>query len=210
MNYINWFVFSSIIVIISGFLLIWFGLIQAETETNQTILPIPVKDSTSAKQKQASLITPPPAGLQNDQVFSGLEGEVAYVTKVVDGDTVDVVIDGTKHTIRLLGVDTPETVDPRKSVQCFGKESSNKTKELLSGKEVILQKDVTETDKYKRILRFIYIPLEDGDYLFVNDYLIREGYGKVLTIPPDVKYAEQFLDAQRQARENKKGLWGKC
>ena len=143
------------------------------------------------------------------EVF-GIEGERAYVTKVVDGDTVQVLIGNSKFTVRLLGVDTPETVDPRKSVQCFGKEASNEAKKLLTGKEVILQKDVSDTDLYKRWLRFIYLPLSDGSYLFVNDYLIREGFAKVLTIPPDVKFGEQFLEAQREAREGKKGLWGRC
>ncbi|KKQ79119.1 MAG: Micrococcal nuclease-like protein nuclease [Candidatus Daviesbacteria bacterium GW2011_GWF2_38_6] len=129
------------------------------------------------------------------------------VTKVIDGDTIE--IEGEKR-VRLLGVDTPETEDPRKPVQCFGKEASNKIKELLEGKRVILEKDITDQDKYGRLLRFVYLPLEDGTMLFVNDYLIREGYGQVLTIPPDVKFTDQFLEAQKQARMEKKGLWEKC
>lgn len=139
-----------------------------------------------------------------------MEGEKAYVTKVVDGDTIKVEMGGKELTVRILGVDTPETVDPRKSVQCFGKEASNETKSLLEGKEVFLQKDFTEMDKYGRLLRFVFLPLPDGQTLFVDDYLIREGYALVLTIPPDVKFAQQFLEAQREAREAKKGLWGKC
>lgn len=139
------------------------------------------------------------------------------VVKVFDGDTIEISSigrpasggEGTQR-VRYLGVDTPETKDPRKPVQCFGKEAASKNKELVEGKRVFLEKDVTETDKYGRLLRFVYLPLEDGSRLFVNDYLIREGYGQVLTIPPDVKYGEQFLDAQKQAREQKKGLWEKC
>lgn len=192
-------VFGSLLIIILGFFILWFGL----NPSHQTVLtqkaPIPTVNLQISETTESSLHS-----------ISGLGGDRALVTKVVDGDTIDVVIDGAKHTVRLLGVDTPETVDPRKSVQCFGKEASNEAKRLLSGREVILQKDVSETDMYKRWLRFIYLPLEDGNYLFVNDYLIREGFAKVLTIPPDVKYTEQFLDAQRQARENKKGLWGRC
>ena len=129
------------------------------------------------------------------------------VTKVIDGDTFEIE-DGKR--VRILGVDTPETKDPRKPVQCFGKEASNKTKELLEGKRVILEKDITDQDKYGRLLRFVYLPLEDGTMLFANDYLIREGYAMVLTIPPDVKFAEQFLKAQKQARMEKRGLWQKC
>lgn len=129
------------------------------------------------------------------------------VTKVIDGDTIE--IEGGQR-IRYLGVDTPETQDPRKSVECFGKEAKNKNKDLVEGKRVILEKDITDSDKYDRLLRYIYLPLQDGTLLFVNDFLIREGFAKVLTIPPDVKYAEQFLDAQRKAREGNLGLWKIC
>lgn len=141
----------------------------------------------------------------------GFSNESVLVTKVIDGDTIEV--EGGEK-VRYLGVDTPETKDPRKPVQCFGKEASNKNKELVEGKRVILEKDITDTDKYNRLLRFVFLPLGpstgSGQLLFVNDYLIREGYAQVLTIPPDIKYSEQFLEAQRKAREQKKGLWGKC
>lgn len=137
----------------------------------------------------------------------GLMGERALVTKVVDGDTIVVNND---QTVRFIGIDTPETVDPRRPVGCFGKEASNEVKSLLSGKEIIMQKDVSEKDKYNRILRLIYLPLENGQTLFVNDYLVREGFAKVYTYPPDVKFNEQFLQAEKVAREGKKGLWGGC
>jgi micrococcal nuclease len=147
--------------------------------------------------------------LPTEQVKSAQteNSEGVLITKVVDGDTVE--IEG-GFKVRLLGVDTPETVDPRRPVGCFGKEASNRVKALLSNKRVTLEKDVSETDKYGRLLRYIYLPLDNGQTLFVNDYLIREGYAKVLTIPPNVGFAEQFLEAQRQARENNRGLWGSC
>src|SRR3990167_585724 len=106
------------------------------------------------------------------------------VTKVVDGDTIEIE-DGQK--VRYVGIDTPETVDPRRAVGCFGKEASNKNKELVEGKIVILETDVT--------------------LLFVNDYLVREGYAKNYTYPPDVKFNAQFLEAEREARGENKGLW---
>jgi len=140
-----------------------------------------------------------------------VDGEKAVVTKVVDGDTIVVSLGGNnEQTVRLIGIDTPETVDPRRPVGCFGKEASNKAKELLSEKEIILQKDVSETDKYRRLLRYVFLPLPDGRILFANDYLVREGFAKVLTYPPDVKYNEQFRQAEREAREDNRGLWGKC
>lgn len=154
---------------------------------------------------------PPPTNSQQNTPLAAtnpLEGEKRKVARVVDGDTVELE-DGSK--VRYLGVDTPETVDPRKSVECFGKEAKEENKQLVEGKEVILQKDVSETDKYHRLLRYVFVSLEPGaKYLFVNDYLIRQGFAHFLTIPPDVKYSESLLQAQREAREAKKGLWGRC
>lgn len=124
------------------------------------------------------------------------------VTRVVDGDTIQ--IEGGQK-VRYIGINTPETVDPRRNVQCFGKEASAKNKELVEGKKVRLEKDVSETDKYHRLLRYVYV----GD-IFVNDYLVRQGYAYVSTYPPDVKYQQQFMDAQKEARENNRGLWATC
>lgn len=129
------------------------------------------------------------------------------VTKVIDGDTIEIE-GGTR--VRYLGVDTPETKDPRKSVECFGKEAYNKNRDIVEGKRVILEKDITDKDKYDRLLRYVYLPLPDSSLLFVNDYLIRTGFAKVLTIPPDVKFAARFLEAQTEARQQNIGLWKMC
>ena len=122
------------------------------------------------------------------------------VVRVVDGDTIEIE-DGQK--VRYIGIDTPETVDPSKSVQCYGKEAADKNKELVEGKMVRLEKDVSETDQYGRLLHYIYV----GD-TFVNDYLVRQGYAHSSTYPPDVKYQTQFTEAESEARENNRGLWG--
>ena len=139
------------------------------------------------------------------------------VTKVVDGDTIEISAIGGSSSgreggqkVRYVGIDTPETVDPRRAVGCFGKEASNKNKELVEGKVVILEKDITNVDKYNRLLRYVYLKQSDGSLLFVNDYLVREGYAKNYTYPPDVKFNEQFRQAEREAREANKGLWNKC
>lgn len=124
------------------------------------------------------------------------------VVKVIDGDTVKL---DNGEVIRYIGIDTPETVHPSKPVQCFGKEASDKNKELVEGKLVRLEKDITDKDKYDRLLRYVWV----GD-LFVNDYLVRQGYANVYTYPPDVKYNEQFVQAQQEARENNRGLWAGC
>ena len=124
------------------------------------------------------------------------------VTRVIDGDTIEIE-GGIK--VRYIGIDTPETVDPRKPVQCFGVEASNKNKELVSGKRVRLEKDISETDKYGRLLRYVYV----GD-TFVNLELVRNGYAYASSYPPDISHQSQFTEAQRLAKEQSKGLWGSC
>lgn len=142
-----------------------------------------------------------PAVSQSPSVFSS-EREKAQVTRVVDGDTVELT-DGRR--VRYIGIDTPETVDPRKAVQCFGREAANKNKELVEGKTVELEKDVSETDKYGRLLRYIYI-----DELFINDYLVRQGFAYTSSYPPDIKYQDQLQQAEQEARDNNRGLWSTC
>ena len=124
------------------------------------------------------------------------------VTRVIDGDTIE--IEGGEK-VRYIGIDTPETKHPQKTVQCFGKEASEKNKELVEGRKVRLEKDVSQTDRYGRLLRYIYL-----DDVFVNDYLVRQGFAHASTYPPDVKYQDQFLEAQKEARDNNRGLWTTC
>jgi len=128
--------------------------------------------------------------------------EFVKVTKVIDGDTIE--IEGGLR-LRYIGIDTPETVHPSKPVQYFGKEASNKNTELVEGKTVRLERDITELDRYDRLLRYVWL----GDAL-VNEILVKEGYATSYSYPPDVKYQERFVQAEREARENKKGLWASC
>lgn len=125
------------------------------------------------------------------------------VKRVVDGDTF--VIESGEY-VRYVGINTPETVDPQKPVECFGKEASAYNKKLILSKTVNLVKDVSDTDKYQRLLRYVYLP----DGTFVNLKLVQQGYASVMTVPPDVKYSKDFVAAQKTARENKLGLWSKC
>jgi len=127
------------------------------------------------------------------------------VVSVVDGDTVKLSIDGTTKTIRLIGLDTPETVDPRKPVQCFGKEASNKAKELLTGRSVRIEVDASQgtLDKYGRTLGYIF--RDDG--LFYNKYMIEQGFAHEYTYDIPYKYQSEFKAAEKSARENQRGLW---
>lgn len=121
------------------------------------------------------------------------------VVNVVDGDTFKIE---SGETVRMIGIDTPETVHPSKPTQCYGKEASLKTEELIEGKEIRLEKDVSEKDKYNRLLRYVYV----GD-IFVNEYLVREGYATSSSYPPDIKHQDRFVEAQKLAKEENKGLW---
>ncbi len=125
------------------------------------------------------------------------------MVRVVDGDTIDVVIEGQQFRVRYIGIDTPETVDPRRPVGCFGKEASARNRELVEGRTVGLEKDVSETDAFGRLLRYVWL-----DGRMVNAALVEEGYASASTYPPDVKYAELFASLQAQAREASRGLWG--
>jgi micrococcal nuclease len=129
-------------------------------------------------------------------------GRDVSVERVVDGDTI-VVSDGER--VRLIGIDTPETVDPRKPVQCFGREASDRTKELLpAGTAMRLVSDVEPTDRYGRTLAYVY-RADDG--LFVNAALVADGYALTATYPPNVAHAEELAALASQAREEGRGLW---
>jgi micrococcal nuclease len=123
-------------------------------------------------------------------------------TRVIDGDTIIVDIDGKQERVRLIGVDTPETVHPSKPVEYFGKEASEFTKSMVEGKKVRLEFDWQRRDKYGRLLAYTY--LEDGTFL--NAEIIKQGYGFAYTRFP-FKYLEEFRQYEREARENGRGLW---
>jgi len=127
------------------------------------------------------------------------------VVKVVDGDTIDVSIDGQTERVRFLGINTPEVVDPRKPVECFGREASTKAHELLEGREVELEADATQTnrDKYNRLLR--YARTREG--LFYNLEIIKQGYAYEYTYDLPYKYQVKFKAAQKEAQNKKVGLW---
>lgn len=123
-------------------------------------------------------------------------------TRVVDGDTIVVDIEGKLEKVRLIGVDTPETVHPSKPVEYFGKEASDFTKRMVERKNVRLEYDWQKRDKYSRVLGYVY--LEDGTFL--NAEIIKQGYGFAYTKYP-FKYLDEFRQYEKEARENKKGLW---
>ncbi len=127
------------------------------------------------------------------------------VSKITDGDTVHVIIEGKDETVRLLGINTPETVDPRRTVECFGKEASLRMKEIAQGKIVRLEYDDTQDlrDTYGRLLAYAY--LEDGQ--MINRKMIAEGYAYEYTYLTPYKYQREFRESQYVAQSAKRGLW---
>ncbi len=135
---------------------------------------------------------PPPRGnLQSAQVVA-----------VIDGDTIDVLLNGRKYRVRYTLINTPETEHSPKGAEPFGAEATAANRALVDGKTVQLEKDVSETDPYGRLLRYVYV-----DGRMVNEELLRRGLAHVATFPPDVKYVERFLAVQKEAQAAGRGIW---
>lgn len=138
----------------------------------------------------------------------------AVVTKVVDGDTVHVDIGGRTEKVRLIGVDTPETVHPDRPEEPFGREARAFARAELDGQKVWLELDVRERCKYGRLLAYVWLeqPVSGTEAevraKMFNAGLLLEGYAQVMTVPPNVKYTDLFVKFQREAREGNRGLWG--
>jgi micrococcal nuclease len=158
---------------------------------------LPTKPYVQAQKVVQEVATPQVAGEKIENATWMTVG------RVVDGDTIEL---STGEKIRYIGINTPETVDPRRGVQCFGHEASAFNKKFVEGKRVRLEADVTDKDKYGRLLRYVY--LEDGT--FVNLALVEQGYADVYTYPPNVRYSAQFRAAALSARHANLGLWGAC
>ena len=132
----------------------------------------------------------------------------ATVVKVIDGDTIDLRFGGTIERVRLIGIDTPETVKPNTPVQCYGPEASAHTKSLLpKGTAVTVERDLEPRDTYGRLLLYVH---RAADQLFVNLDLAQGGFARALTIPPNTAHQADFAAAIDLARSGKVGLWGAC
>ncbi len=137
-------------------------------------------------------------------VASQADSAVVQVVRVIDVDTIQVCcVFGDRVEVRSIGVDTPETHHPMRGVEPYGLEASEANRKLVDGKTVRLEFDVQQFDKYGSTLAYVY--LEDDT--FVNAWLVEHGYAMVMTVPPNVKHQELFLRLQREAREERRGLW---
>jgi micrococcal nuclease len=132
----------------------------------------------------------------------------AVITRVVDGDTVVVDVGGRRETVRLVGIDAPESVHPTRPIECFGPEASSTLSSLLPvGTEVVLERDVEARDPYDRLLAYV---LRASDSLNVNIELVSLGAAVPLVIPPNTAYRDQIADAAVAARREQRGLWAVC
>ena len=181
-----------------SYIFIFFGM-PSEVPTSETRLNKPQSESfgTAIAQTHRAMSLSYPV--------EDFTGDTSYkVVRVIDGDTVKIDYNGKATSVRLIGVDTPETVHPSKPVEVYGKEASNFTKNLLQGESVYLRYDVDRTDKYGRLLAYLY---RAPDGLFVNLEIVRQGYGHAYTQFP-FKHIELFRYYGNRARTARKGLYG--
>lgn len=169
------------------------AVIESETGISTDSILNPGDSPTSSDQN--TLPSNPSDG-------SSSSAEFAVITRIIDGDTVE--LDSGK-TVRYIGINTPETQHPQKGKECFGAEAKETNRNLVEGKTVRLEKDVSEVDRYGRLLRYVWI--EDT---LINESLVKDGSAYSSAYPPDIKHQEKFTVAEQFARENKKGFWGAC
>lgn len=142
------------------------------------------------------------AGCQQTTPTSSPSRDQVKVERVVDGDTLEILLNGKKEKLRLIGVDTPEMKKPNTPIMFYGEEASQYTKKRLDKKTIELEWDINRKDQYDRLLAYVWI---DGE-LF-NRTLVSEGYARIATFPPNVKYVDKFKKDQEDARQKQKGLW---
>jgi micrococcal nuclease len=131
----------------------------------------------------------------------------ARVVRVVDGDTIRVLVGDRQERVRYIGVDTPESVKQDTPVECYSRRAAAENARLVAGREVRLVPDVETRDRFGRLLAYVY---RTRDGRMVNEALVRGGFAKPLTIPPNVRFAERFRRAAREARRTGRGLWSAC
>jgi micrococcal nuclease len=145
-----------------------------------------------------------PGGYERAVVIEVVDGDtvVARVTATTPGPGAGATLIGRDYRVRLIGIDTPESVDPRSEVECFGREAAAAAKALLEGRTVRLVKDVSEEDRFGRLVRYVYF----GDEM-ANARLVANGYAYAFTYPPDVRHTDLFVSLQAEARAARRGLW---
>jgi micrococcal nuclease len=181
---------------------------EAEPEPTATLTPLPTSTATTipsstpeatATASRTPTKTPHPTATPTPTP----EMTTAFCTRVIDGDTIEVEIDGELYTVRYIGIDSPETKHPEKPVEYMGMEATAANRAMVEQKPVLLEKDVSDTDRFDRLLRYVY--LNDGT--FVNEKLVEDGFAVASAYPPDVAHQELLAAAEEEARDVEAGLW---
>lgn len=210
---------SSLAIILGIILIIWFSSSSEQTakkrelqKTNSVVSTVNDSKVEEKKEEPKEKAEEKESTINNDDssIF-----ETAKVVSITDGDTIVVDINGKTEKLRFIGIDTPEIHHPNKPVQHFGKEASDYTTKQLTNKTIYLQKDVSERDKYGRLLRYVWLvkpsknepSKEEVIENCFNAELVKNGYAHAYTYPPDIKYNEIFKELEAKAREKRIGLW---
>lgn len=183
--------------VLGGVVLLLFVLLTL-MRARQTV-PIQPSASSTVPTPQTSSASPSPATVERVLGERAPIGDHGTVETIIDGDTFT-LSDG--RIVRLIGIDAPET-GTRRPHECFAEEATTRAQQLLAGKVVELEKEVSEIDRYGRLLRYVYV-----GGVFVNDVLVREGYATARAYPPDTQYKQRLRQAEQEARAARRGLWG--
>ena len=143
---------------------------------------------------------PTPTATSNES--SNVTFTEAFCTRVVDGDTIEVTIGGTEYTVRYIGIDTPELEDERPEYRALAEEAAQANRDMVEGRNVSLQQDVSETDQYGRLLRYVFV-----GHQFVNAELVSDGYAWAVSYPPDTSYDNFFQGLASEAEQEGLGVW---
>jgi micrococcal nuclease len=172
-----------------------------------TPMPKTTPAQTTGGDVQGSEFATEPSAKSTGNAILNAQPGLWHVTRDVDGDTIDVQQGSTKETVRLIGIDTPETHDPRKPVQCYGPEAAAHTKSVLEGHDIRLAPDPEDSDrdKYNRLLRYIYLP----DGTLYNAELVQDGWAFAYTVFPYSKL-DEFKALENEAHSANRGLWATC
>ncbi|MGH2558141.1 MAG: thermonuclease family protein [Thermomicrobiales bacterium] len=179
----------------------------ASPEPAATVAPLPILTPILTP---FSATTPTLESLRPDRVPAAAQS--ATVVEIVDGDVISVQLGDSVETVRLLGIDTPETTDADGPIECFGVEALDRTAMTVPvGTEVWLEADTTDRDSSGRLMRYVWFVREANERTYMlNERLLAEGYAVISTAPPDVKYVERFERAQTLAQDEGRGLWPVC
>jgi micrococcal nuclease len=171
-----------------------------------TAAVVPPSTSTPRPEVVGALSTPTPFATVDPALAPSGKIQKAKVVRIVDGDTIVVALNGKNVKVRYIGMDTSEDVDPKLPVQPMSREAATANTKLVAGKTVVMEKDVSETDRYGRLLRYVWLQ-KGATWTLVNLELVRQGFASAISYPPDTKYDDILASGQAEAQSLLLGRW---